>query len=182
MLLTPSQESWPRVGSGSRIAAMTLLVLSLLLVLGLTDVTKPSSPYIDKGACPFECCTYRDWRVARNVVLFDKPDGRRIADLDQGEWVKALTGETRSIPLRIVASREIPEAGIHPGDVFYVLHYEGESTWKIWYEGKTFDAESGDPRVPKTTWWAQVRRKSGSVGWVKAGDGAFSNQDQCGQK
>jgi hypothetical protein len=141
---------------------------------------RPPSPYIDVGACPFECCTYRDWRAERPVVLFDRPDGRRIAELGKEEWIRALTGETHSIPLRVVASREVPEAGIHPGDVFYVLHYEGEFYWLIWYEGKTFNAEAGDSRVPKTKWWAKVRRKDGSLGWVKAGGGAFSNQDQCG--
>jgi hypothetical protein len=59
-------------------------------------------------------------------------------------------------------------------------HYEGELYWKIWYEGKTFDAESGDPRLPKTIWCARVKRKNGSIGWVIASGRAFSNQDQCG--
>lgn len=94
--------------------------------------------------------------------------------------MKALGGETHSKPLRVVASRDIPEARIHPGEVFYVLHYEGELNWKIWHKGKTFDAESGDSLSPKTTWWARVQRKNGSIGWVIAGGGAFSNQDDCG--
>ncbi|MEO8725531.1 MAG: hypothetical protein ABI383_05355, partial [Acidobacteriaceae bacterium] len=138
------------------------------------------SPYIDHGVCPFECCTYRNWQAKRKVGLFDRPDGKRIGELEKGEWVKGLTGETHSIPLRVVASREVPEAGIHPGDAFYVLHYEGEFYSKIWYKGKLFDAESSDPRSPKTQWWAKVKRKNGSVGWVRADGGAFGNQDQCG--
>lgn len=59
------------------------------------------------------------------MTLFDRPDGKKIAKLDKGEWVKALGGETHSIPLRVVATREITEAGVHPGDTFYVLHSEG---------------------------------------------------------
>jgi hypothetical protein len=157
-------------------------VLATIVALALVPASKvqPPSPYIDIGACPFECCTYRNWHAERKVVLFNRPNGRRIGELDKGEWVEALTGETHSIPLRVVASRDVAEAGIHPGDVFYVLRYEGEFYWKIWYRGKTFDAEAGDSRFPKTTWWAQVRHKGGSVGWVKAAGGAFSNQDQCG--
>jgi hypothetical protein len=159
---------------------MSVLSFIAALALGSPSSAVPPSPYIDVGACPFECCVYRDWRAEGKVALFDHPDGRKMGELDQGEWVTALTGETHSMPLRIVASREVAEAGIHPGDIFYVLHYEGESYWKIWFKGKIFDAESGDPRFPKTTWWARVKRKGGSLGWVKADGGTFSNQDQCG--
>ena len=154
------------------------LMLSFLLGSGLSVL--PPSPYIDVGACPFECCAYRDWRTERETTVFDKPGGRKIAKLNKGEWINALDGETHSIPLRVVATHEITEAGIHRGDTFYVLHYEGEFYWKIWYKGKTFDTESGDPRFPKTTWWARVRQKNGSIGWVIASGGAFSNQDRCG--
>jgi hypothetical protein len=159
---------------------MNLLGLMMLLALEANSNVIPPSPYVDVGACPFECCLYRDWRTEQAVALFDRPDGKEIAKLDKGEWVKALDGETHSIPLRVVATRGISEAGIHPGETFYVLHYEGESYWKIWYKGKTFDAESGDPRLPKTTWWARVKRKNGSIGWVMASGGRFSNQDGCG--
>jgi len=158
------------------------LVFASLSTLGVSasSALKPPNPYIDVGACPFECCIYRKWRAERTVVLFDHPDGKKVSQLTKGEWVQALNGETHSLPLRIVASRDVPEAGIHPGDVFYVLHYEGEFYWLIWFRGKTYDAEAGDVRQPKTTWWARVKRTDGSVDWVMAGDGAFSNQDQCG--
>jgi hypothetical protein len=159
---------------------MKVFGFMLLLALGSSSNVVPPSPYIDVGVCPFECCIYRDWRAERELTLFDNPDGKKIAKLAKGEWVKALGGETHSIPLKVVATREIPEAGLHPGDTFYVLHYEGEGYWKIWYKGKTFDAESGDSRFPKTTWWARVQRKNGSIGWAVAGGEAFSNQDQCG--
>lgn len=159
---------------------MKALGFMLLIAIGSSSNVVPPSPYIDVGACPFECCTYRDWRTEREVALYDRPEGKKIATLGKAEWVKALNGETHSIPLRVVATREIAEAGVRPGDTFYVLRYEGEFYWKIWYKGRTFDAESGDSRSPKTTWWARVRRKDGSVGWVIASGGAFSNQDQCG--
>ena len=159
-----------------------ILVFVTLLTHGVSvfSAVKPPSPYIDVGACPFECCVYRKWLAERTVVVFDQPNGKKVSQLAKGEWVQALDGATYSIPLRIIASRDVPEASIHPGDVFYVLHYEGESYWLIWFNGKTYDAEAGDTRQPKTTWWVRVKRTDGSVGWVKAGGGAFSNQDQCG--
>ena len=159
---------------------MSIWSAILLLAFASTSATQPSSPYIDRGVCPFECCTYRNWQAERRVTVLNRPNGKSIGELDKGEWVQALTGETHSVPLKVVATREVPEAGIHPGDVFYVLHYEGEFYWKIWFKGKLFDAEAGDSRSPKIEWWAQVRRKNGSTGWVRADGGVFSNQDQCG--
>jgi hypothetical protein len=159
---------------------MIIVAAVVSLAFVSTSGARPASPYVDVGACPFECCIYRNWHAERTVTLFDRPDGIKIAVLDKGEWIQALSGETHSIPLKIVVHREVPEASIHPGDVFYLLHYEGEFYWKIWYHGKTFDAESGDSRLPKTTWWAKVKRQNGTIGWVRAGEGAFSNQDQCG--
>jgi len=159
---------------------MPMRAAIVLLAFVSTSAKLPPSPYIDRGVCPFECCVYRDWQAQRSVPVFDRPNGTRIGKLDNGEWVRALTGETHSTPLKIVATRDVPEAGIHPGDVFYVLHYEGEFYWRIWFKGKLFDAEADDSRAPKTEWWTQVKRKNGSIGWIRADGGAFSNQDQCG--
>jgi hypothetical protein len=78
---------------------MKALGFMLSLAIGSSSNVVPPSPYIDAGACPFECCVYRDWRTEREVTLFDRPDGKKIATLNKGEWVKALDGETRSIPL-----------------------------------------------------------------------------------
>jgi hypothetical protein len=97
---------------------MSVLSFIAALALGSPSSAVPPSPYIDVGACPFECCVYRDWRAEGKVALFDHPDGRKMGELDQGEWVTALTGETHSMPLRIVASREVAEAGIHPATFF----------------------------------------------------------------
>jgi hypothetical protein len=61
----------------------------MLFCFGLTLVTPalhgqvpPSSPYVDKGACPFEGCSYRAWTAKRRVLLF-----ARLAVRDKLVWL-----------------------------------------------------------------------------------------------
>ncbi len=52
----------------------------------------PPAVYVDKGACPGECCVFRRWRVLKDATLLDKPNGTRVvAALKKGEWVKVRT-------------------------------------------------------------------------------------------
>ena len=158
------------------------VIMPLLLSLALLAADRPPSPYIDRGACPFECCTYRRWRALKPMVLHDRPGGHRIVGrLQSGEWVRALTGETRSKPVALAAPFDVPKDGIRKGDRVFVLHYSGEGFWKVWVRGETVDEpfQLAEAQRPLTEWWAQVRTSSGIVGWVRA-ENAFANQDACG--
>jgi hypothetical protein len=87
----------------------------------------PPSPYIDKGACPFECCTYRDWIANEEIALMDQPNGKKVvARIRKGEQVHAITGEVHRIPLRVVAQFDEPNAGIKAGDIIYVLNFSSQ--------------------------------------------------------
>src|SRR5437868_5534785 len=69
------------------------LIPILVFALGAWAADRPPSPFIDRGACPFECCLYRQWRALRPVVVVDRPRGNRaVGRLREGEWVSALTG------------------------------------------------------------------------------------------
>ena len=152
----------------------------LVCASGAIAADRPPSPFVDRGACPFECCTYRRWRALKRLTLVDRPDGTRvIARLREGEWVNALTGETRSVPIFILSPMDVPGEGIRKGDGLFVLHYEGEGVWAAWFRGKVVSAELPLQRAPKTEWWAKVRTASGVVGWVRA-EQSFENQDACG--
>src|SRR5271169_4931391 len=71
---------------------------------------RPSSTYIDRGACPFECCTYGQWVALTDATLFDRPHGKKIVGrVKKGEEVRALTGEVHSAPKRAVAQYDSPE-------------------------------------------------------------------------
>ena len=156
---------------------------SLVLVFAIvaTAADGPPNPYIDLGACPFECCLYREWRATKPLMLMDQPHGTRVVGrLRAGERVNAITGQTQSVPLAMQSPIDVPEAGIRAGDQIFLLHYEGEGFWAVWFRGKVADAELGQvKRVPKSEWWAKVRTTRGVVGWVRA-ENNFQNQDGCG--
>jgi hypothetical protein len=167
----------------------------------------PPGVFIDSGACPFECCTYREWFADRDITLWDRPNSKQVvAHLRKDDPVDGLTGEVHSTPLRVRATSDLPVTASDPatassgeapdtikaGDVFYVLRYAGEGTWKIWHHGQVADLEVADetpaiakpspdswPRRLKSTWWVQVRTRQGVVGWTVS-KGNFRNQDQCG--
>ncbi len=144
------------------------LALFLLTFAALAD-DAPPSPFFDRGARPFECCTYRRWQALHSAGVFAAPDGgRKIARRKAGEWVTALTGETRFIPIPITLR----------GERGYVLHYE--SSRKFWIHGRiphedlALDRQGG----PGTEWWAKVRTANGLTGGVRA-KYPFDNQDSC---
>ena len=148
----------------------------------------PPNPYIDKGACPFECCTYRDWKTAKPITLLDKPGGsKRIIDVKAGVVVRGVTGEVISKPQRIVATKAYSDTPIRKGDVFYFVHYSGEGFSRVWFKGKTYDAEldnsgataEGPPSSGGPAWWVNIRTRNGKSGWVLNAD-QFENQDACG--
>jgi hypothetical protein len=142
----------------------------------------PPSPYIDKGACPFECCTYREWAAKEVIALVDQPNGKKVvAQLHKGEKVQGVTGEVHSTPLRMVATYNTPDGKVKTGDVIYVLHYIGEGAWKAWHNGELVDLENLPDKgpFPHAIWWVQIKTASGVVGWAIS-HGNFSNQDSCG--
>jgi hypothetical protein len=147
-----------------------------------TREKKPPNVYIDKGACPFECCTYREWVAHTDVTLLDSPNGKKVVGrIKRGEKVLALTGEVHSVPLRVIAQQDYHDAGVKAGDTIYILHYEGEGYFKVWHDGNVVDFEgfSGEAAQPKSTWWVQLKTHSGAIGWTVE-HGNFGNKDACG--
>ncbi|MBV9046071.1 MAG: SH3 domain-containing protein, partial [Alphaproteobacteria bacterium] len=145
------------------------------------------NPYIDRGACPFECCTYRVWTTNLPVSLLDKPAGKTVvAKVPTKTGVTGVTGEVHSTPLRVVASHAFEGTPIKKGDVLFALHYAGEGFFTVWFKGKTYDvdfSEGAESSLPldKTnqSWWVQIRTKDGKTGWV-LDKNQFDNQDSCG--
>ena len=121
------------------IAALAF-VLSAAATPGVTATapaaTAPPREFIDRGACPFECCVYRDWTTTREVTLVDKPRGSHVVTtIPAGRTIGGVTGQVISKPIRWVAVRDLEE-GIHKGDIYYVLHYSGEGFWAVWHKGR----------------------------------------------
>ena len=165
----------------SRFLLLCVLVASVFAAQ-TTGEQKPPNVYVDKGACPFECCTYREWVARTDVTLLDSPNGKSVVGrIKKGERVLALTGEVHSVPLRIIAQQDYHDAGVKAGDTIYILHYEGEGYYKVWHGGNVVDVEgfSGEAAQPKSTWWVQLKTRSGAIGWTVE-HGNFGNKDACG--
>ncbi len=147
-------------------------------------------PYVDNGACPFECCTYRNWTVDKATdVRTAMRDGASIAfKLRKGEKVRGLTGAvitTQAGEVRVLKRTQIGNRMANPGDTLYILTYEGEGYSKVWYRGRISSEETYDRAVfreirqPKSVWWVKVRNSKGKIGWSRQPEN-FGNKDECG--
>jgi hypothetical protein len=101
------------------------------------------SLFVDRGACPFECCHYGRWRVNAPTTLRAAADSSSapVGTLARGALVRA-TGEVHVRPGLFVPRRPIPayarEANppavvdtFRVGDTLGVFTYIGEGAWKL---------------------------------------------------
>lgn len=152
--------------------------------------------FVDKGACPFECCTYRAWTVKADTRLYDRPGGKKLKGvLKKGERVSGVTGEVHVKPQRVLVLRDYER--FKKGEYFYLLTYLGEGAYRIWYKGALSEEEPdftfrGTPPCARSkdgcwgkpegkyesTWWVMVRSDSGMQGWSNQPD-HFGNKDAC---
>ena len=153
--------------------------------------SRPTMPFVDKGACPFECCTYREWTVDKaTAVRSAMRDGSSIAfRLRKGERVRGLTGSvitSQAGEVRVLKRTKIGPFTAKPGDTLYLLTYVGEGFHRVWYRGKITEEETWDKstfrqiREPKAVWWVKVRNSKGQIGWSREPDN-FGNKDRCGK-
>jgi hypothetical protein len=161
----------------------------------------PTAPYENHGACPFECCTYREWIVEKDADVFDdfRKTGLVKFRLKHGEKVTAITGVvvTTQLGVAVVTDAISPNKGLKPGDRIDVLHHVGEGHWKYWFNGHSGEDQIDTREVcqqrrppappcefelvtpPQTEWWAHIRTTDGRDGWTKPA-GYFGNMDACG--
>lgn len=161
-----------------------LLVVMLLLLASLAIADDHPVFYIDQGACPFECCTYREWGTKEASKLYAEPrtSSPIVGTTEKGTTVKAQTGEVHTKPGKLVVKRDV--GTFRKGDVLWVYTYLGEGTFRIWYRG-TFIKDYVDSddwgyfeTVPDSVWWVKIRTPEGIEGWTNE-PGSFSNQDAC---
>lgn len=148
--------------------------------------------YIDKGACPFECCTYRDWRTNKTVKIYAEPKtgSSVVGSIEKGTTVMAQTGEVHTKPGKIIVKRDVTT--FKKDDILWVYTYLGEGYFKVWYRGKfledqiDFNYRSPAPDdwgyfefMPESVWWVRIRTPTGLEGWTNQLE-YFSNKDACG--
>ena len=65
-----------------------------------------------------------------------QPNSKKVvARIHKGEKAQAVTGDVHSIPLRVLAKHDHPDADVKGSDTIYILHYTDEGAWKVWYTG-----------------------------------------------
>jgi hypothetical protein len=154
--------------------------------------------HVEKGACPFECCTYGRWQATEGVTLRSAPsaDAPLAGELLPGDSVTAETGEVRTSPGAFVI--KTPYRGFEVGDTIWVLDYRGEGHFNAWYRGETIDADLGFSPYGGTAgarctgcshgelmsehtseWWVHVTSDSGASGWTSE-TRSFDGTGSCG--
>ena len=163
-------------------------------------MSMPALPYLDRGACPFEGCTYREWTATKAVIVYDTWEDKRktVGRLAAGEKVTGITGVVITVrPGVIRMDRDLPERGLRAGDTVLVYTNLGEGFAKVWFKGRfysefdiTFAAwpdheacgrakcVAAFTDLGKSAWWAQVKLSSGRMGWVEMDNAGFDGVDQ----
>ena len=171
-----------------RLATRTLLAGACLTSAGAARaqdarMPRPAAPYVT-AACPFECCTYGEWRFETPATLraTPRPDAPALARLAPGTRVRADSGHVRIDPIGLViADRDYRDpdgaASFPAGDSILVLDYLGEAFFHVWSRGERRQlalndvsrafgepapAADGTPpalrevRAPASVWWVHV--------------------------
>lgn len=175
-----------------------LAVVAVLTASPCAAARRAPSVYVERGACPFECCTYREWWAARPTPVYASPrrTSRRLGTLAKGEHVQALTGFVRTRAGRFVVTGD--KGRYRAGETIWVYTYHGEGNFLVWYRGRMYDEDLGfSPSggssgtrgergnwghltgAHQSEWWIQVRMQNGRVGWTNRGED-YENADACG--
>lgn len=161
----------------------------------------PPKVFIDKGACPFECCKYGEWVAKTDIDLKDKIDGQSVIEkIKNNEKVHAITGEVHTIPNAVEIIRN--HGKFKKGDKIYLLTYQGEGFYKTWFNGsisseeilfpgftESYEFKNCDPlkndcwgqiinTKRESVWWVKLKTRKGQTGWTHQSK-EFLGQDSC---
>ncbi len=171
----------------------------LLILFGQSFAQKLNLPFRDVGACPFECCTYRQWTANKETVLLKNmaDNSPSFFKVRKGEKVEGVTGiviTTKAGIGRAAQNTNLEyynekgnitrNVAIKKGERFLILTYLGEGVYKVWYKGQVLTASLDYPQFkkisdPKSVWWVKIKNRKGQTGWTKLTYN-FDNMDSCG--
>ena len=191
-------------------AWLLALLVAILIPFAANAQTRPPLPYEDVGACPFECCTYREWIANKNTPLHrnrnnNTPVVFRVTPRERVQGVTGVVITTRAGEIRIRRAITIQAYSprgdntsrsiqARPGDIVYLLTSQGEGSYKAWFKGQLIIINAIDvmeqnqrgsagtgSNIPQTT----------STWWVQIKNrrgqtgwtdqpGNFDNKDACG--
>jgi len=165
---------------------MLLEIVLGLVVASAQAADRPPIPYVDQGACPFECCTYRTWKATEPALAYsESKDGSPIAfAIEPGNTVNAETGfvvTSKVGVMKVLKPTRLgqdpkkpspePSLDLKPGELIYTLHYLGEGYELFWYKGKLYSdqiaADKVDPDPPPADFELQTLSLPDTDWWVK---------------
>ena len=178
------------------------VAIAALATIGMQSTAPPVPPlpYENAGACPFECCVYREWSVRADTLLRTRrDDAASVAfHVSRGQKVVGVTGVVVTTKLGLAVARRRTTVGqrkisLAAGESLHLLHYVGEGHWKFWLRGQVDQDELRLPadrcaagpcdvdviERPTTVWWAEIRDARGRTGWTRELS-HFGNIDACG--
>lgn len=172
-----------------RIAILIFTIsLTLFSTVVLSQDEEPPTPFEDQGACPFECCVYREWFAEGNLkALKDRKEGSPVAfEVKEGEKVTALTGvvvTTKPGTARVKKPVVIQDMRANSGETVYLLTYRGEGVYTVWYKGRFVENLDVMEDIeilnkPESVWWVKIKNNKGQTGWTNQPD-KFGNKDRC---
>ena len=162
----------------------------------------PDSVRHRRGACPFECCVYRDWTPTGDVALRPRPSQADPTGvmIPPGETFTADSGFVQVTGISLIEVTDSVMAGppgsppFGPGDTLVVLDYVGEGFWNVWdgervieisgfWGAEVFPSQgnllAGDRYARE--WWVHATTRTGEKGWFNADSVArISGVDACG--
>ncbi len=186
-----------------------LAIFSLFLCVSWSGpaTAGPVLPYIDQGACPFECCVYGIWSATERASAYQGPaaGGPVLFNIEPGVEVEAIDGfvvtqkagsarvtKKTQLACQSGAGKELDQPVLQPGSLVEILHYLGEGCFLVWQDGRPcvsgFMDSSGEHSpfsdfqlllLPETEWWVRIRNHKGQAGWLLNPVG-FAGSDGCG--
>ncbi len=163
------------------------LLIAILIPFTADAQTRPPLPYEDVGACPFECCTYREWIVNKSTPIHRNRNNNSpvVFTVAPRERVQAVTGvviTTQPGEIRIARPITIQDytgsqgtntsraIQARPGDIIYLLTSQGEGSYKAWFKGKTITINAIDVMEQTQSVPARYGRRippTRSIWWVQ---------------
>lgn len=142
--------------------------------------------WVQKPACPFECCRYGRWTAAVILLLRDgtSDSAKEITTIPAGTSFRALTGHTETDAG--VARYLQADQGFTKGETVAIYDHVGEGHYRAWANGRMQDVDLAVPRVariekePVQVWWVEAQLEDGTKGWIRMpSTRAVTGHDGC---
>jgi hypothetical protein len=178
----------------------TVFVITIFCLTSLAEADPLPVPYVKKGACPFEGCTYGIWDVLKDTYVYEKPDkkSREVGHVLHGQKVRALTGNVYVIPGRakVIGRPHRSAINLNPEKEIFILDYIGEGYSRVFQDGVYAEVKIArsknrckeDPNWrycwaeviedPVSSWWVFIESLDGKIkGWILMEGGALKPID-----